>query len=397
MVARSSSLSRPSSIAISAILAIVISLILDAATAETLRVWKIGSPHTGDTPRASTPYELSWEMARRKAKMSVEAFPARGFAARFRDAVARNNPPDVLVFDNHGVMDGITTDLGHFEGIGEEPIVRRQFIRVTGAFDDLLGPKGGWAYLFTSSPGYEAARRLALRTPECAYLESRAQPELLEILPKVTAAYLGGDDPSLYSDTDRIPAKSGSTWGALTTGVIRSCGVWGNDRLAFASMRASYESPTRIGHIPVLLALRRSSGQWRVLSAARDPITNTEFIRDIASIASLLTGGRGLGASPEPATLLSPLTGQLPEPADGQRFGPFRWRSSQSTEVVADIAEFAYHDDARLFFRFGGFPEAPNLVSEGHLWTTFSEWSWRIWSVTSDGNITFSEARTFTH
>ena len=234
-------------------------------------------------------------------------------------------------------------------------------------------------------------------TPECAYLESRAQPELLEILPKVTAAYLGGDDPSVYSDTDRIPAKSGSTWGALTTGVIRSCGVWGNDRLAFASMKASYESPTRIGHIPVLLALRRSSGQWRVLSAARDPITNTEFIRDIVSIASLLTGGRGLGASPEPATLLSPLIGQLPKPADGQRFGPFRWRSSQTTEVVADIAEFAYHDDARLFFRFGGFPGAPNLVSEAHLWTTFSEWSWRIWSVTSDGNITFSEARTFTH
>jgi len=195
MVARSSSLSRPSSIAISAILAIAISLILDAATADTLRIWKIGSPHTGDTPRASTPYELSWEMARRKAKMSVEAFPARGFAARFRDAVARNNPPDVLVFDNHGVMDGITTDLA----------------------------------------------------------------------------------------------------------------------------------------------------------------------------------------------------------AAGQRFGPFRWRSSQSTEVVADIAEFTYHDDARLFFRFGGFPEAPNLVSEGHLWTTFSEWSWRVWSVTSDGNITFSEARTFTH
>jgi hypothetical protein len=49
MVARSSSLSRISSIAISAILAIAISLILDAATADTLRVWKIGSPQTGDT------------------------------------------------------------------------------------------------------------------------------------------------------------------------------------------------------------------------------------------------------------------------------------------------------------------------------------------------------------
>ena len=109
------------------------------------------------------------------------------------------------------------------------------------------------------------ARRKAKMSVEAFPARGFAAPELLEILPKVTAAYLGGDDPSLYSAAD-------------------------------------------------------------------------------------------------------------------QRFGPFRWRY-----------------DARLFFRFGGFPAAPNLVSEGHLWTKFSEWSWRIWSVTSDGHITFSEARTFTH
>jgi hypothetical protein len=45
------------------------------------------------------------------------------------------------VFDNFGVMDGITTQLGKFEGIGEEPIIRRDLIRVTGAFDALLGPE----------------------------------------------------------------------------------------------------------------------------------------------------------------------------------------------------------------------------------------------------------------
>jgi hypothetical protein len=81
----------------------------------------------------------------------------------FADAVGRGAAPDVLVFDNFGVMDGITTGLGHFEGIGQEPTLRRQFVKVTGAFDELLGPQRGWTYLFALSANHAAARTLALR------------------------------------------------------------------------------------------------------------------------------------------------------------------------------------------------------------------------------------------
>jgi hypothetical protein len=106
-----------------------------------IRIWKVGSPHKGNTPRAEIPTKLREEWSGHGFRVDVEGFPAAGFAARFFQSVTRNAAPDVLVFDNFGVMDGITTQLGKFEGIGEEPIIRRDLIRVTGAFDALLGPE----------------------------------------------------------------------------------------------------------------------------------------------------------------------------------------------------------------------------------------------------------------
>jgi len=69
---------------------------------------------------------------------------AKGFATAFREAVIRNDAPDVLSFDNFGVMVGITTPLGTFEGISDASSIQGDFIRVTGALDDLLGPERGW-------------------------------------------------------------------------------------------------------------------------------------------------------------------------------------------------------------------------------------------------------------
>jgi hypothetical protein len=66
------------------------------------------------------------------------------------DALRRNTAPDVLGFDNMGVLEGITSALGKFEGIGQMPTIRRDLIQVTGAFDGLLGPARGWTYLFAA-------------------------------------------------------------------------------------------------------------------------------------------------------------------------------------------------------------------------------------------------------
>jgi hypothetical protein len=112
-------------------------------------------------------FRLREESTRLGYRLSVETFPAQGFATTFFEAVARNDAPDVLVFNNFGVMDGITTGLGRFEGIGRDQTLRQHFVKVTGAFDELLGPERGWTYLFALSPNYTVARMLALQAPQC--------------------------------------------------------------------------------------------------------------------------------------------------------------------------------------------------------------------------------------
>jgi len=98
-----------------------------------------------------------------------------------------------------------------------------------------------------------------------------------------------------------------------------------------------------------------------------------------------------------PATPTSPISGQFPHPPNGERFGSFTWLSSPSEDVVAEIAEFAYATDTRLFVTSPSTPAAHRAVSVGQLWTTRGEWSWRIWSVSRRGELVFSEWRTFVH
>jgi len=103
------------------------------------------------------------------------------------------------------------------------------------------------------------------------------------------------------------------------------------------------------------------------------------------------------GPVPTPATLRSPQNGRFPIPANGARFGDFEWQSSTSEDVVAEIAEFSYHDDARLFLLHRRNPSLPRRVSAGQLWSTRGEWAWRVWSITRSGEIGLSEVRTFVH
>ena len=102
---------------------------------------------------------------------------------------------------------------------------------------------------------------------------------------------------------------------------------------------------------------------------------------------------------PTPATLRSPENDRFPLPANGARFGDFEWQPSIGEDVVAEIAEFGYHDEARLVLLRHRNPGVPRHVhvSAGQLWTTGGEWAWRVWSITRSGEIAFSEVRTFVH
>jgi hypothetical protein len=389
--------SRSASIAIAAF-ALILSTSRFAATGETIRIWKIGSPHRGDTPDTRVPAAFASDAVKRDLGLHIEAFPAQGFATIFVDAFQRRTAPDLLVFDNFGVINGGRTDLGHFDGIGEDPVIRKDLIHVTGTFDELLGPDRGWTYLVASSAGHGAARALALKPPQCSKGSSppKLDGELAEIVPEFVAAYLAGDSDRLqqYSDPDRL---AGARPNSETVRVhqVRPCGAWASDRLAFALVNASYEAETKLGHTRVLLVLRKHSSTWRLLVAARDPISNDEFAKDIPSLVARLERDEQPPSVHAPATSLLPADGSYPRPSAGQRFGDFTWHSSPASDVVAEIAEFAYDDDARLFLTTRRGAGSVSQVSAGRLWSTRRFWTWRIWSVTRAGDLVFSESRRF--
>src|SRR5688572_23412722 len=163
-------------------------------TGTTIKIWKVGSPHTGDTPHTEMPPALAREAGKRGWRLSIEAFPAQGFADRFLAAVGDGSAPDLVVFDNFGIMQGITTRLGTFVGIGQDPSIRSQLMRVTDSFADLLSPARGWTYLLTSSSNHADARELALSTPRCGGAASRENLPADLAISEVAAAYLTGDN-----------------------------------------------------------------------------------------------------------------------------------------------------------------------------------------------------------
>ena len=388
--------------AIAACVAAIVILRVAALTTEgtVIRIWIVGSPYNDATPKVPGPLlHLREESGRLGYGIAIETFPARGFAATFADAVARNAAPDVVVFDNFGVMDGITTTLGRFDGIGQDPTRRSQFMKVTGAFDELLGPARGWTYLFALSPQHAAARTLALRRPECptGAAGSVAQRELGRAVAAVATAYLQGDAIGVqaYADQDRLPGVQLQK-GATKVGGMSSCGVWANNKLAIATVTAAYEMDTALGDARVLMVFRRPADRWQLLVVTRDPVATGEFVREVPRLVAQLSTDAHSGALPIPATLISPVTQDFPRPHRGERFGVFTWQSSTSDDVIGEIAEFGYADDERLFVvppRHGGRSE----ISAGALWTTRREWSWRVWSISRSGELVFTESRTFVH
>ena len=178
---------------------------------------------------------------------------------------------------------------------------------------------------------------------------------------------------------------------------IETCSYWGTDHLAFVQARASYTSPAAIGWASTLMVLRKLSDQWRLLAASTDPISNKSFVSEILAVVRLITKPWTPNNAPQPASLLSPQDGEFPEAAPGARFGDFSWHPSPSGGEVAEIVEFAYHDDARLItVFFSGAAPATEHCSAGLLWTAGGEWRWRVWAISDSGGVSFSQPRHFT-
>ena len=119
--------------------------------AKVITVWKVGDPYTGGTPDTAVPPSLELAAEKLGYGLRAEAFPIQGFASLFFRAFENHQPPDILVFNNHGVLEGISTPIGSFSGIGTDPAIHAALVQVTESLTALEGR--GWEYLIRTSPG----------------------------------------------------------------------------------------------------------------------------------------------------------------------------------------------------------------------------------------------------
>jgi hypothetical protein len=137
-----------------------------------IRIWIVGSPHTGALPSAIVPPDLRRRAESLGYTITVQSFQANGFTARFREALLLHEEPEILTFDNFGVISGIQTPNGWIEGVDSDRRLASSLALVHETLTSLQ-PRG-WVMLVRSAANYEAARALSMRPAECDALPSRS-------------------------------------------------------------------------------------------------------------------------------------------------------------------------------------------------------------------------------
>jgi len=378
-----------------------------------IRIWIVGSPHTGELPPPVVPPELKQRTERLGYTIDVESFRASGFAATFRQALQDHTEPEILAFDNFGVIIGIQTRLGWFEGIDSDRQVASSLAMVHETMT-LLQPRG-WVMLVRSAVNYEAARALSMQPADCEASET-IDPALLQAQEKAvsaTRAYLNCDQSTLSEISDEARLLQQCMLPQSDTKVlsVKVCRVSGNDKLAFFSLTGGFSAETRdpntifrvrhgmdLGQHSILAVLRNQNGTWRLLAITHDPVNTWAPISLTTpnTFVNSLQHGEPSVITPQPGRPLTP-DGVYPRPQRGQRFGDFIWEPSQSTDVIGQVVEFTWGKGTnwgltRLFF----LPARENKVSSGHLMSGGTQ-VWRVWTVSKSGDVAFSEQHSFVH
>lgn len=392
---------------------------LPKSSSNVIRVWTVGSPHTGALPPAVVPPELRQRAESLGYIIEVEAFRASGFAAKFRQALHSHSEPEILTFDNYGVIIGVQTRTGWVDGVDSDRRVASSLALVHETLTSLQ--TRGWVMLVRSAVNYEGARALSMPPAECEAQPGRApdSPTLEPALRQVhenavlaTRAYVGCDRSTLseVSDESRLVQQCFLPQSDTKVESVKACRVSGNHKLAFVSLVSGFSAEVRepyttgpskqgmdLGQQSILAVLRNESGTWRLLAITHDPL-NTVAQRPLTTntLVKSLDHEPPTGITFEPARPLTP-DGVFPVPKRGQRFGNFIWQPSQSTEVIGQIVEFTWGRDTnwgltRLFF----LPASENKLSSGFLMSGGTS-VWRVWSISKAGDVAFSGQHSFTH
>jgi len=367
------------------------------SSATVVHVWKVGSPHRDDTPVPSIPPLLDAEAHRRGLTLDMRVFPAKDFASAFVAARITNDEPDILVIDNIGHIEGITTPLGSFQGIGSDPNVAAVLVRVSGSLKAFQ--PAGWEYLIRTSKHYADAKALATRPNDCgssgpdgidSALSKTAEQAVIAYFEDArnTFADLVSGDPA---DTAiHLPHEPRSI------ADVRVCDGWGNDRIAFVHVTASFEARDEVGYRTFLAAVASLDDRPRVLmlgdSIGIIPVLQRQAppFHDQAPAAVprqpiIMTPDDGATAARMPPAVRPMLSWKTRDAA----FSLVEWQFGQRTGEDWQGSGFAFvpanadsrNDQASLRIR------APFGVGR-------QPHRWRIWVVGARGDMARSEWRT---
>jgi hypothetical protein len=329
-----------------------------------------------------------------------------------------------LMFNNFGVLIGVDTPAGHFEGLLErEPATATSLIMV---YETLTPwqPGGWWTILVSSASNHDAARNMALQPLPCpaqsglSRLPRSELANLSELAAQLGRAYVVGDKVSLAaaSDEARLGNKTFLPETKVTIEKLHICSVYGNERLAFVTLAATFLTPKRptaptqtrnsdyalwlantpLGQQSLLAVFRKHQRQWRLLAISDDPVNTGYSGRATAAVLERLTGLMATDQSlvSNRASLITP-DGANVMPPPSVAFRHFDWISSQDAAMVCEVVEFLVGDTpfprerTRLFLLFG----REQRLAAGMTWGRGGRW--RVWSINSSGDVALSESRAF--
>lgn len=359
--------------------------------------------HQEYIPDKFVPPELLASARELGCNITVETFPAEGFTQRFQEAIQQNEQPDILTFVDYGIISGFNSHLGEFQGLNRIEGVLESLVFVANSLRSLAPSYGGWQVLINTSRHHQEAKLLALKEPKCTSVSqfslaaSIDRRELEEIARDVARSYLEGSITELkkYLSSNSIISVAD----LQVTGLVRSnkiCLLFGNENIAIVSTIASFDGAKNIGNTEILMVFEKEENSYRLLTISNDPVLTINKYFTLDRLAERIANASEENESqPQPAVLLSPEDGKRPSPEAGLPFGNFKWQISSSKNVIAEVVEFSYLCNARLFVRFREKQnKSSDRISEGLLFSGLN-WRWRVWSIAKNGAIAFSETRTF--
>lgn len=376
-------------------------------------------------PQTVVPPDLQQQAEKLGYTVIVQNFRAEGFASILHEALSGHTEPEFLTFDNFGILIGVNTPTGRYQGVLDTDYgIAASLQLVDEKFATLQ--RRGWVALLRTAANYEAARALVMQPPQCQIRVGASEESLSDDLKQAMDAanhaawaYLSCDQASLMSrsDDERLGRKCFLPAASIRVETVRSCGILGNNSLVFVPLAGTFVAQTNemppgrdtsyahwlsehtLGQQTVLAVLRKQTDRWRLLAITADRMDTDPSIyptySNLQRLTKSLTNEAGGIRISSPAILTTP-NGARVRRLSQTVFENFEWTPSESPDIVAQVVEFVVGDKfgpgeiTRLFFLLGH----ENRLSSGFLIGRGGQW--RVWSISSSGNVNLTEPRAYT-